>query len=427
MNIAALNTMLTAPIRARTWKRTLYLLLDVPIGAGALLFTLLVVYCASLSIVLVGVPLLAGCVLVGRAAGSLERARARILLGETIAAPWPWRRPRSPAALLRAALTDRTGWRGIGYLVVLGPWSLLAGALTVGTWLLGVVLAGSPLWYLVGYRLAGLRWTRVGLNVDGTWHYLQSVPQLMGATAIGTVLLLAAPWLVRALCTVDLAMIRGLLGDTPPALRVRQLQASRTEAVDAAAADRRRIERDLHDGAQARMLAVAMDLGMARTKLDTDPAAAAELIAKAHTEAKLAIAELRDIVRGIHPPILADRGLSGALPTLTTRCRLPVELAVTLEHRPSAAVETAAYYSVAELLTNVSKHARATRVRVTADRAGDVLTIAVMDDGVGGADPVHGTGLTGIRQRLRGLDATMSVTSPPGGPTVVRLELPCAS
>jgi signal transduction histidine kinase len=174
------------------------------------------------------------------------------------------------------------------------------------------------------------------------------------------------------------------------------------------------------------MVAVAMDLGMARTKMTADPDAAAELVAKAHQEAKQAIAELRDIARSIHPPILTDRGLDGALPSLITRCRIPVDLTVTIDRRPAKAIETIAYYSVAELLTNISKHAQASRASIRISHAGGRLLVEVTDDGTGGADPTHGSGLRGIADRLRAIDATMTISSPPG-PTTVCLELPCES
>lgn len=294
------------------------------------------------------------------------------------------------------------------------------------------MLVSYPLWQGPLTRLTDQPGMQVGLHgvqfgAEGEGRHVDTFAEISVAWAIGVLLLLCTPWVVYGLTRVDCAMVRGLLAPTTPTRRVRDLQASRSQALELAATDLRRIERDLHDGAQARMVAVAMDLGMARTKLATDPEAAAELVAQAHQESKWAIAELRDIARGIHPPLLSDRGLDGALPALTDRCRIPVDLTVRIGMRPASAVESIAYYTVAELLTNITKHARATHASVVAVRTGDLLTIEVSDDGIGGADTTAGRGLRGIAERLRTIDGILSITSPTGGPTTIRLELPCVS
>jgi signal transduction histidine kinase len=210
------------------------------------------------------------------------------------------------------------------------------------------------------------------------------------------------------------------------ARRVDVLEATRSGAVDAQDDELRRIERDLHDGAQARLVALGMSLGLAEQKLATDPEGAQQLVAEARLGLGEALEELRDLARGIHPPVLADRGLGAALATLADRSALPVTVLVALEERPSPAVETAAYFAAAEAIANAAKHSGASRIAVDVRRRGDVLELEVADDGRGGADP-SGSGLTGLRRRVEALDGTLAVTSPEGGPTVVRVELPCAS
>jgi signal transduction histidine kinase len=194
--------------------------------------------------------------------------------------------------------------------------------------------------------------------------------------------------------------------------------------VDTAAADLRRIERDLHDGAQARLVALAMDLGMAKEKLLEDPEAAARMVGEAHGEVKIALQELRDLARGIHPAILTDRGLDAALSSVSARCTVPVAVTVELPGRPAAAIEGIAYFTVSELLQNVSKHSGASRASVDVWRADDRLMIQVADDGRGGADVSSGSGLAGLAERLDSVDGLFVVSSPPGGPTTVTAELP---
>jgi signal transduction histidine kinase len=210
---------------------------------------------------------------------------------------------------------------------------------------------------------------------------------------------------------------------------VRELTASRTAAVDLAAEDRRQIERDLHDGVQQRLVSLAIDLGRAKEKLDTDtdPEGAKELVGEAHEEAKRAITEVRDLARGIHPAVLTDRGLDAALSALATRSPVRVDVRVDVVERPPASVEAAAYFVVSEALANIAKHASATRADVTVRRTGDRLTIKVEDDGAGGATLVEGSGLAGLRDRVGALDGELHLLSPKGGPTVLMVEIPCAS
>ena len=232
-------------------------------------------------------------------------------------------------------------------------------------------------------------------------------------------------WLAAA----DTAIARWLLGPGHSAdlsARIGELERSRARVVDSAETERRRIERDLHDGAQQRLVSLAMNLGRAKARFADDPDAARAIIDQAHAEAKQALTELRNLVRGVHPPVLADRGLDAAISGLAALSPVPVQVHIDLPARPPASVEAIAYFVVAEALTNVAKHAHATHAEVTVSRPGDVLEVLVRDDGRGGADP-HGQGLAGLADRVAGVDGRLSVRSPAGGPTVIEVELPCAS
>ena len=206
--------------------------------------------------------------------------------------------------------------------------------------------------------------------------------------------------------------------------RISTLETSRAGAVDVQEAELRRIERDLHDGAQARLVALGMSLGMAEQKLADDPEAARQLLAEARTNTGDALRELRDLARGIHPPVLADRGLAAAIQALAAASPITVSVSVDSAERPKAPVESAAYFVVAESLANAGKHARATHVDVRITRVGDVLNVTVTDNGVGGADP-NGGGLSGLARRVDALDGKLTVDSPSGGPTTIRAEMPC--
>jgi len=267
---------------------------------------------------------------------------------------------------------------------------------------------------------------RGGASIGG-WT-IQGPLALTGAVLTGLVLLLAAPLVVQSLATVETAMARLLLGPGSRGLaaRVAQLEDSRARVVGAGEAERLRIERDLHDGAQQRLVSVAMELGRARAKFETDPEGARDLIDRAHSEAKEALVELRQLVRGVHPPVLTDRGLDAAVSGLAALSPIPVAVNVEIPQRPSLTIESIAYFVVAESLANVAKHARARHAAVDIRATAGVLSITVRDDGVGGADPAGG-GLTGLANRVAGVDGKLSIDSPQGGPTVIQVELPCAS
>jgi len=257
--------------------------------------------------------------------------------------------------------------------------------------------------------------------------HIGTYPGTFAAFGIGVIMVLAAPWVTRAVVAADRWLLRGLLGQGRLAERVRDLEQTRALAVDDAAALLRQVERDLHDGAQIRLATLAMHLGMAREKLGDDGqpldvAAARELVDAAHRGAKDALAELRDLARGIHPPVL-DNGLADALATLAASSAIPVELATDIPARPTPAIETIAYFCAAELLANAAKHSRAGRIGLRATGRDGTLLLSVTDDGAGGADP-GGGGLSGLTQRVSTVDGRLEIASPAGGPTRVTVRLP---
>jgi signal transduction histidine kinase len=264
------------------------------------------------------------------------------------------------------------------------------------------------------------------------WHLDAGLPRpwlMAAAVVVGVIVLPAAPRLTQTLATADAAVARYLIGPGGQAdmtVRIGELERSRARVVGSAEAERRRIERDLHDGAQQRLVSLAMNLGRARARFADDPDGARLIVDQAHEEAKQALTELRNLVRGVHPPVLSDRGLDAAISGLAVLSPVPVTVRASLPARPSASAEAIAYFVVAEGLTNVAKHARATRAEVEVSRHGDVLRVLIRDDGIGGAD-AQGQGLAGLADRLAGVDGRLSVRSPAGGPTVIEAELPCGS
>ncbi len=246
-------------------------------------------------------------------------------------------------------------------------------------------------------------------------------------------LLFVASWVAGLTARADVALARALLGPRESDVlrgQVTALRSTRAAVVDAADAERRRIERDLHDGVQPQLVSLAMNLGLAQRKLDTDPEVASALIGEAHEEAKRAITELRNVIRGVHPAVLAERGLDPALSALAARSPVPVTVDVAPEladRRLPATIEAVAYFVVAEALTNVARHAHAGTATVTVEAPADRLVVRITDDGVGGALPVPGSGLAGLRDRVAAVDGTLTVDSPPDGGTVITVELPCAS
>jgi signal transduction histidine kinase len=412
-------------LRPRTLTATIYLLVSMFVGLTwhAVLATGLLLGVGTL-IIWVGVFVLALTLLAWRGGAWLERRWVRGMLGVSIPDPY---RPLPAGSLWRRArvlASDPATWKDLAYLVVLFPLGVVWFTITTTLWTLAIGLLTAPLWYWIPPE-GGVA---LFVNDDRSFLVLDTLPEALLATVAGAVLCVAAAWAVKGMATAHGAIALALLGPSDSQLRARveALQASRDRAVDSAEAERRRIERDLHDGAQQRLVALAMDLGMARAKLETDPAAATALVGEAHEEAKRALAELRDLARGIHPAVLADRGLDAAISALAARSPVPVGVEVATGRLPDP-VESAAYFVVAEALTNAAKHAGAAEIAVRISRHRDLLIVEVIDDGAGGADPAKGSGLRGLADRVAAVDGQLTVTSPPGGPTVIRAELPCGS
>ncbi|MET9911530.1 sensor domain-containing protein [Streptomyces sp. NPDC006476] len=416
---------LRAPFEARSWREFGYVLLSLPIGI--MLFTYavtMVALGAGLLVTFLGIPVLAAGLAGCRGFGALERARARGMLGLEVGDPEPLRMKKSGVmAWMGAVLKSGTSWRTLLYALLQFPWSVFSFVIAVNFWAYGWALLTYPLWFWVFPVYAG----QGGLQLFGDAHhsvYLDNPFEITVTALVGLLFTLATPWIVRALTMVDRVMVHGLLGPSRLSARVVELESDRGVVVDAAAADLRRIERDLHDGAQARLVALAMDLGLAKEKLAEDPRAAARMVDEAHGEVKTALQELRDLARGIHPAVLTDRGLDAALSAVASRCTVPVQVEVDLAERPAPAIEGIAYFTVSELLQNISKHSRATWAAVDVWRVEGRLMVQVVDNGVGGADASTGSGLAGLAERLDAVDGILVVDSPTGGPTRVTAELP---
>jgi signal transduction histidine kinase len=352
---------------------------------------------------------------------------SRLLAGEPGAVPV---KPLTPAQRIAALVAHAAITAGVSLLLV-AIWALTGAGYFWPVWAilpLALVLAVHGWIVLVLLRPEVRRFfagsTALALSVG--------VAASIGAFLVG-IWAVTAPgyfWPMWALLGLGIAVVILAAGIfvahvSGRAHRIEELETTRAGAIDVQESELRRIERDLHDGAQARLVALGMSIGMAEEKLRTDPDAAAQLLSEARSDARQALQELRDLARGIRPPILTDRGLGAAIDALVARSPVPVTVSVDVSTRPPDAVETAAYFVVAEALANAIKHADATRVEITVARSDGRLLAQVVDDGRGGADP-EGYGLTGLSQRVRALDGSLRVASPPGGPTTVRAELPCA-
>lgn len=416
-----------APVSVATWRGISQIVVgSFVLLAAAIVLTVALSLSLSLVVLFVGIPMLVATLWACRPFARLERARLRAQLGVEISTPTYPRRQGTWASWW-AVLSDGRTWAHVAYVVVAG---LL---LTVQS--VVVTVAG-------GFALGCLVYPVVALT-NGLDHPPFPVVLMVPAAALSA-------W-VAALATQagSLAIVRlgrSLLGASPRAEAVEaarqaqvravqaegravQLRETRTAAVGAADEERRRIERDLHDGAQQRLVALGVELGAARRKVSSDPVAAAAL-EHAHSEVKETLAELRDLVRGIHPAVLTDRGLDAALSALAARSPVPVRVDVPDPpslNRASTSAQAAAYFVVAEALTNAAKHAEAHEVTVTAVLAGDRLRIVIADDGRGGAVATPGSGLDGLRSRVAALDGTFDLDSPAGAGTRLTVEVPCAS
>ncbi|MFD9848764.1 sensor histidine kinase [Streptomyces parvus] len=409
-------------------RAAFYLLTSVPLGSVTLVALLLLAGAGSvLAVLVIGVPLLLTLVLSGIPLAALERRRLRLI--DPVPLADPHREPPAPglASWLRTRLQERCTWRELAYALLFAfvLWPLEA--LAVGTVLLVCGgLIGTPVMMAVG----GDGEARVlKLWLADSW------PEAFAVLVAGVVLLPMLTWPLRFVARGRAVLTRALLSPPEAALdsRIAELDRSRMRLVDAFEAERRRIERDLHDGAQQRLVALSMTLGLARLEKPAEPLAG--LLERAHEEASAALVEIRELIHGIHPHVLTDRGLVAAVEDLADRSPIPVDVRLTVPDRLLEAVETAVYFAVSEALTNVAKHSGATRVTVTGEAAHGRLAVAVEDDGRGGAvadpgagaapDASGGTGLQGVADRLSVLGGALLMSSPPGGPTVFRLEVPC--
>ena len=363
---------------------------------------------------LIGIPILGALALGGVPMGRVERWRLRLI--EPAPITDPHRRPDRPGVRCWLATRGREAatWRELGYTAVfvtlLWPLDL---AVAIAAVVVPLALVTSPLPVALGAR-------------RGLWPGVAISTPLQAAAAVpaGLVLLVGGAYLVTVLAAVQGRLARRLL--TAPAgldVKLAEVTRSRARLVNAFEAERRRIERDLHDGAQQRLVALSVSLGLARLDLPAGPAA--DQVAHAHEQAKLALSELRELIYGIYPQVLTDRGLAAAAEEAADRSPVPVELEFRLERRPSQAIEATAYFVISEALANIAKHSEAGRAWIRGALAGGLLVLEIGDDGVGGADARHGSGLSGLADRVAVVGGTVSVSSPPGGPTCLRAELPC--
>jgi signal transduction histidine kinase len=399
------------PALGHTWRELVYVTLCLPLGLGwglALVIALTVSF--ALAFVLVGIPMLVVVMFAWRRVAGWERERAALVLGEPIARPYVPLPREGSFKRLWTRIRDRATWKDLGWFGVLATAGAVAGAVMVALWSVALVLVTMPLTALT--------------FPEGTTIGDTSLALSLILAVVGVAVAAIAVFAVGPLASGIAALARALLGPDVDE-QVARLEHSRASAVDATDSTLRRIERDLHDGAQHRLVAIALDLGRARERMADDPASAEPLIVQAHEEVKRAMAELRDLVRGIHPSILTDRGLDAAVSALAGRSPVPVAASITLDRRPSAAVETAAYYLVAEALTNVAKHSGASEAQVWISEQDGALVVEVRDDGKGGATRTPGFGLEGIGQRVDALGGNLDIDSPAGGPTTLKAVIPC--
>lgn len=425
------HLILRTPFTKRTWSEFLFLAVGVALAAVGMVFVgLTMVAGAVTAITFLGLFVIALSVRGARGIGGFHRGLARGLLDEHIEDPEPFAPRPGYFGWLQSTLRDRTGWRAMAYVVVKVPLMLFGIFAALSVWYDAFTFLTFPFDGASQPSVFGLSrvlFPQREIFSNGSPGFFRVVAFFL----FGVVLFFIAPWAVRVVIYIDRFFMHALLAPDAMAIRVRSLELARAQTVDASAATLRRIERDLHDGTQAQMVAVAMRLGMAKEKLaDTDHIdldQVRELVDNAHRGAKEAIIELRDLARGIHPPAL-DIGLEGALSTLAARSTVPTDLSLALNDRPTPAIEAIAYFCVAELLANVAQHANASRASISCVQDGKWLRLVVRDDGLGGAQPSGvgstSSGLIGLTDRVRAVDGRFDIMSPPRGPTVVTVDLP---
>jgi signal transduction histidine kinase len=412
------------PWSPRAWLQALYLAGAIPVlGFVPLIVILPVVPGHGRKKILLLLFLMAFAALVSPVLTRVHRHRLRATAGVEI----PPQPPMPGWFMARgfARIRSQSTWRKAVYHFLAAPLLAVAAAAAVCTWLASALYS---LVYVYAWALRPDSMIRRGVIGGGASNLPRvGLPVDVWLTAVGVAGFFIAPRLVAGVAWLDAQVASGLLGPSKAeqlAHRVEHLTQTRAGVVDAADAERRRIERDLHDGTQQRLVSLAMNLGMARAQARTAEEVFRAL-GDAHEEAKAALAELRDLIRGLHPAVLEDRGLDAALSGVAARMPIPVRLSVDLPKRPAPVIEAVAYFVVSEGLANIAKHAQATQAEVVVQRAGDRLHVIITDDGVGGADAARGTGLAGLAKRAQSVDGTFEISSPVGGPTLLTVDLPC--
>ena len=422
-----LRTRAVATFGRRALAAVLYGVIALPLALAGFFLTLVgLAFGGALSVTTLGLWLLAVTVRGALALGALQRGLARRLLGLEIEQPGA---PGGSGLLgwRRGVLLDRAGWRAVGCALLTPFTAVFAYAAVVVGYVYGALLTLHPLLKRWNYNTvhSGTDGSARHVSLEFFGFQLDSWPRWLIPFAAGLLLLALAPVLLRYALGPQRALLTVLLGPDAATRRIRTLEETRARAVDDAAATLRRIERDLHDGTQARLVSLAMQLTMIRELVTTEaaPDRVLAVVDTARGNATQAITDLRHLVKGIHPPVL-DEGLHAALTTLAADSALPVTLTTDIGSRPTPAVETIAYFCAAELLANATKHARATAAAVDVTARDGVLRLRVTDDGRGGATIGAGSGLTGLLARVRTVDGTLTCDSPRGGPTVVTVAIP---
>ncbi len=427
---------LRAPLTRRTGRELLYCGIGGLAGVAGFWLTLVLLtagFTVSVSIIgtVIGLLLVTVSLRVSRRLGSLHRRLIKWLLGYQVEAPPRFQPGSGVLGRLDRRLRDRAAWRGVWYSLIKLPVAAVQ-LYTLVLTVFGLVDLSYPVDWILFRNHSGGNLSPLVAVVPVPFGGQLVIHSFLGtypAAIAGAACVVAGAWLARGINAADRSLIRGLLGPTSMAERVSELERTRTLAVEDSAAALRRVERDLHDGAQMRLAALAMNLGMAREKLgedDEQPEAATvrELIDAAHRNAVDALADLRDLARGIHPPVL-DSGLASALATLAASSAIPASVTADIGPRPAPAIESIAYFCAAELIANATKHSYANqiKIKISTERTG-VLLLEVSDDGIGGADTARGSGLAGLAQRVSTVDGRIDVVSPAGGPTTATVELP---
>jgi signal transduction histidine kinase len=403
-----------------------FIFLNLNFMIGLLVFVVLATFVATgvsmtLTVVLsvIGVPIMALILLVVPFFGRFDRARIRIFTGFDIPDPYRALPEGKFGDRAVAFVSDGALWRDLLYTCLLFPIGLVH-------FIVATVGVSVPLALIISPLIV---WSAGPGSLDGPPFYpVNSTVESIPFAILGFVLLMIAGYVMVALARTHAVFARWLIGPSDRdllAARVETLSDTRSRMVGVSLDDRRNIERNIHDSTQPKLVSLAMNLGMAKEKIDSDPAQARQLIETAHVEAREVLSEIRNLVRGLHPSILTDRGLEAAIRSLAGYCPVPVEIEVDLPERPPEAVETTAYYIIAEALTNVAKHSQATGAHVIVEMQHGSLSLDVIDDGVGGAMPTPASGLAGLQDRVAALDGTLTIVSPPGGPTRISARLPC--